>query len=68
MVEDNLADTSKIKVALVEAENIGNINENTLVWKDFAETATITASNTEGRKVIFAIFKDEAGNMSLSIN
>ena len=68
LAEDNFTKLSKIKYALIEAENVQNIKSEDLVWKDFSEVATTTASNTEGKKTIFVIYKDEAGNVSLSIN
>ena len=63
---DNLVENSKIKVALVEGTDDGiSISNDQIEWRDFAETHSIEVSNTEGKKVIYVIFKDEAGNQTL---
>ncbi len=65
---DNLVDASKIKVALIEGTDDGiSITNDEIKWQDYAETLTTEVSNTEGKKVIFVIFKDEAGNQTLYV-
>lgn len=65
-VADNVTSEADMKVALVNEEEFDSKEANTPIeWSTFSRTKTWNLSDGEGRKRVYVIFKDKAGNQSL---
>ena len=69
---DDLSDTSKLKVAfineneLIVDENSGiTTSSGTINWLDYEANKEWTSSEGDGYKIVYVLFKDEAGNQSV---
>lgn len=65
-ISDNLCEASETKVALMNNEDFINLNSSsTIEFENYSETKTFTLTAGEGKRKVYAIFKDAAGNQSL---
>ncbi len=65
-VSDNVTSEANMKIALINENNFSLTNPNSEIeWIDYTSTINWQASNGDGLKRVYVIFKDEAGNQSL---
>ncbi len=65
-VSDNITSEANMKIALINENNFSLTTPNSEIeWMDYTSTINWQASNGDGLKRVYVIFKDEAGNQSL---
>ena len=63
---DNISSQENIKVALINENNYDKTKPNNeITWQKFTTTKTWQSSSGDGRKRVYVIFKDEAGNQTV---
>ena len=63
---DNYSTASEMKIALINSADFSESKLNSsIVWEEYAETKSFTLTEGEGKRKVYAIFKDAAGNQSV---
>ncbi len=67
-MSDNLCELAETKVALINNADFINLTSSSVIeFEDYAENKTFTLTAGEGKRKVYAIFKDAAGNQSMYI-
>ena len=65
---DDHSTSANLKMAFLNEDTYNSANSSTtLTWKTYSTSTTWTSSSGGGLKRVYVIFKDEAGNQSLSL-
>ena len=63
---DNITSQENIEVALINENDYDKTRPNNdITWQKFTTTKTWQSSSGDGRKRVYVIFKDEAGNQTV---